>query len=157
MAANVIALPVPDAATRDNVSRAFDAPTKISESKAQIEEKRSKAAFDFVKSQIAGAIDGAQVQSAFKTFKEQDKVFEEQLEALDQLLYLVKDYQKKLQNDYPQLVIEVLGEQIKKLQGKIDENDKENTGYTGQKKEYEDLLAQLKAAAAPAAAAPKKA
>ena len=157
MAANVIALPVPDAATRDNVSRAFDAPTRIAESKAQIEEKRSKAKFDFVKSQIQGTFDGAQAQSAFKTFQEQDKVFEEQLEALDQLLTLVKDYQKKLQNDFPQLVIEVLGEQIKKLQGKIDENDKENTGYTGQKKEYEDLLALLKAAAAPAAGGPKKA
>lgn len=147
----------PDLAAATSIQNSFTARDKIAESIRLVEEKRKKAANDYLTSLINGSFDGAQVLAAFNAWKAQDADLANQLAALVETDKMIEAWHNKLAADDSTIFKQVLESEITRLAGLIAKGAEEGNRLGGRKLHYEKLLDSLcPPAGAPPAQASKK-
>lgn len=133
----------PDLAATTRIQNSFAARDKIAESIRQVEEKRLKAADDYLSGLIGGNFDGAQVLAALNAWKTQDADLASQLAALAETDKMIEALHTKLAADDSPIFKQVLESEITRLAGLIAKGAEEGNRLGGRKRHYERLLESL--------------
>lgn len=147
----------PDLAAATRVQNSFIARDKIAASILQVQERKKKAADDYLANQINGNFDGAQVLAAFNAWKQQDADFANQIAALTETDKMIEAWHNQLAADDSAIFKQVLESEVTRLGGLIAKGAEEGNQLGIRKRYYENLLGSLCPAPGPSTApAPKK-